>query len=63
METVHPTLLSEIFGDFEDFVNVIAKDCGEVRPRVPGHVGAEGNFTNIFGILNVPDLWHTAAGP
>lgn len=34
-EAVRPTLLSEIFGyfgDFENFVNVIGKDCGEVRP-------------------------------
>lgn len=56
-------MLSEIFGDFEDFVNVVGKDCGEVRPRVPGHVGAEGNVTGVWGILNIPDLWHAAPRP
>lgn len=33
VELVCSTMLSEIFGsfgDFEDFVNVIGKDCGEV---------------------------------
>lgn len=59
-------MLSEIFGsfgDFENFVNVIGEDCGEVGSWVPGHVGAEGSFTNILGILNVPDLWHAATRP
>lgn len=59
-------MLSEIFGrfgDFENFVNVIGKDCGEVRSRVPGHVGAEGDFTDILGVLYVPDLRHAAPGP
>lgn len=59
-------MLSEIFGrfgDFENFVNVIGKDCGEVRSWVPGHVGAEGDFTDILGVLYVPDLWHAAPGP
>lgn len=34
-EPVCPTMLSEIFGsfgDFENFVNVIGEDCGEVGP-------------------------------
>lgn len=26
-------------------------------------MGAEGDFTDILGIFNVPDLWHAAAGP
>lgn len=63
---MRPTVLSEIFGsfgDFEDFVNVIGKDCGEVGSRAPGHVGAERDFTDILGILDVPDLWHAAPGP
>lgn len=33
VESVFPTMLSEILGrlgDFENFVNVIGKDCGEV---------------------------------
>lgn len=54
---------SDIFGDFENFVNIIGKDCGEVGSRVPGHVGAEGNFTNILGILNVPNFWHATPRP
>lgn len=61
-KTARTTLLSDIFRDFEDFVNVIGKYCGEVRLRVPGHEGAQRSFTNIFRILNVPDLGHTAAG-
>lgn len=59
-------MLSEIFGDFgdfENFVNVIGKHCGEVWSGVPGHVSAERNFTNIIGVLNVPDLRHAAPRP
>ncbi len=66
VESACPSMLSEIFGrfgDFENFVNVIGKDCGEMRSWVPGHVGAEGDFTNILGIFSVPDLWHAAARP
>lgn len=56
-------MLSEIFGgfgDFENFVNVIGKDCGKVGSRVPGNMGAEGGFANILGVLNIPDLRHAA---
>lgn len=63
VEPVCPAMLSEIFGgfgDFENFVNVIGKDCGKVGSRVPGNMGAEGGFTNILGVLNIPDLWHAA---
>lgn len=58
-------MLSEVFGgfgDFENFVNLIGEDCGEVGLWVPGHVGAEGGFSQILGILNVPNLWHAAPG-
>ena len=51
------------FGDLENFVNVIGENCDEVRPRVPGHVSAEREFTHILWILHVPDLWHAAARP
>lgn len=63
---VSPSRLSEFFGSFgdlENFVNVIGENCDEVRPRVPGHVGAEREFTHILWILHIPDLWHTAARP
>ena len=59
-------LLSEVcscFGNFQDFVNIVLKDCGEVRSGVPGDERAQGNFTHVFGVLHVPDLWHAAAGP
>jgi len=62
-ELVHLTVLSEIFGDFENIVDVVGEDCGEVGSWASGHVGAKGNFTNVLGILNVPDLWHAAPGP
>lgn len=63
---LHPTLLSQLFGDFghfENLVNVVGKDHSEMGPRVPGHVGAEGGFTSVLRILHVPDLWHAASGP
>lgn len=66
MKPVYPSTLSEVFGSFgdlENFVNVIGKNCDEVRPRVPGHVGAERDFSHILRILHVPDLGHTAARP
>lgn len=61
-----PSTLSEgfgSFGDLENFVNVIGENCDEVRPRVPGHVGAERGFTHMERVLHVPDLWHAAARP
>lgn len=61
--SVYRMVSSEIFGDFENFVNLIGKDCSEVGSGVPGHVGAEGDFTDILGILSIPDLWHAAPGP
>lgn len=66
MKPVYPSTLSEVFGSFgdlENFVNVIGKNCDEVRLRVPGHVGAERDFSHILRILHVPDLRHTAARP
>lgn len=55
--------LSGSFGDLENFVNVVGENCGEVRPRVPGHVSAEREFAHILRVLHIPDLWHTAARP
>lgn len=66
VKAVYPSTLSEgfgSFGDLENFVNVIGEDCDEVRPRAPGHVGAERGFTHMLRVLHVPDLWHTAARP
>lgn len=55
--------LSGCFGHFQNFVNVVGEDGGEVWPRVPGHVGAQRGFTDVLGILDVPDLRHAATGP
>lgn len=66
MKPVHPGRLSGFsgcFGDLENFVNVVGENCDEVRPRVPGHVSAEREFTHVLRILHVPDLWHAAARP
>lgn len=60
---VSPELLSQIFGDSENFVDIVGKDSGEVRPRVVGHLSAEGSFPDVVRVLYVPDLWHAAPGP
>lgn len=51
------------FGHFENFINVIGEDSGEVGACVPGHVCAQRRFPGVLRILNVPDLRHAAARP
>ncbi len=55
--------ISHCFGNSKDFVNVVVKDCGEVRTRILPHDSAKWHFSSILAILHVPDLRHAATGP
>lgn len=51
------------WGDFQDLVDVVGEDGGEVGTCVPGHVGAERRPAGVLGVFHVPDLRHAAARP
>lgn len=55
--------ISHCFGNSKDFVNVVVKDGGEVRTRIPRHESAKWHFSCILAVLHIPDLRHAAAGP
>lgn len=55
--------ISHCFRNSKDFVNVVVKDGGEVRTRIPRHESAKWHFSCILAVLHIPDLRHAAAGP